>query len=136
MLVDGRSILLALLACAGLAGCAEGGPAPILGTHEWDRIAVTAELAEPVLRWNVAEGDRVEAGAVVLELDARRQDARIAEAKSQLAVTEAQLAELTHGARVETIDGARANVARAGAAQGGAERGYPRVADVRKAEPV
>ena len=38
---------------------------------------------------------------------ARRQDTRIAEAKSQLAANEARLAELTHGARVETIDAAK-----------------------------
>ena len=55
-----------------LAGCAERGPAPLLGTLEWDRVAVPAELWEPVLRWAVAEGDRVEAGDLLLELDARR----------------------------------------------------------------
>jgi HlyD family secretion protein len=136
MRVDGRSILLALLACAGLAGCAERGPAPILGTLEWDRIAVTAELAEPVLRWNVAEGDRIEAGAVVLELDARRQDARIAQAESDLKVAEARLAELAHGARIETIDAARANLARTRAAQEDAETEYARVAELRKRELV
>ena len=121
MTVDARWPLLGALAGAALAGCAEPGPAPIVGALEWDRIAVTAELAEPVLSWAVAEGDRVAAGTVLLELDARRQDARIAEARSQVAVAEAQLAELTHGARVETIDAARANLARARAAQQDAE---------------
>ena len=43
MRVDSRSLLLALLASAGLAGCEERGPAPILGTLEWDRVAMTAE---------------------------------------------------------------------------------------------
>jgi HlyD family secretion protein len=65
MRVDRRSVL-ALLAFAGLLGCEQRGPAPILGTLEWDRVAVTAELAEPVLRWDVAEGDRVEAGTALL----------------------------------------------------------------------
>ena len=46
------------------------------------------------LRWAVAEGEKVAAGDVILELDARRQDTRIAEAKSQLAANEARLAEL------------------------------------------
>ncbi len=133
---ESRRLIAALLAGAALAGCAEKGPAPIVGALEWDRIAVTAELAEPVLSWAAAEGDRVEAGAVVLELDARRQDARIAEAKSQVAMTEAQLAELTHGARVETIDAARANLARARAAQEDAESEYTRVAELRKRELV
>ena len=131
-----KLVLLTVVACVGPAGCDDSGPAPILGTLEWDRVAVTAELAEPVLRWDVAEGDRVEAGTVVLELDARRQDARMAEAKSDLAVSEARLAELTNGATIETIDAARANLARTHAAQEDAETEYTRVAELRKRELV
>lgn len=137
MRVEARRFFPALLAVAALgAGCTEPGPAPIVGTLEWDRIAVTAELAEPVLSWAVAEGDRVEAGAVILELDARRQDARIAEQHSQLAAMEALLSEATHGARIETIDAARANVTRARAAQEDAESEYTRVAELRRRELV
>lgn len=127
---------LLLLAALALAGCAEQGPAPLVGTLEWDRVAVTAELSEPVMRWHVAEGDRVEAGAVVLELDARRQDARIAEQEAQLAAMKAQFAEATHGARIETIDASRANLARARAAQTDAETEYTRIAELRKRELV
>ncbi len=136
MRADTRCTLLALLAATGLAGCAKDGPAQILGTLEWDRVAVTAELAEPVMRWDVAEGDRVEAGAPLLELDARRQDARIAEAESDLKMAEARLAELAHGARIETIDASRANLARARAAQEDAETEHTRVAELRKRELV
>ena len=135
MRASAGSMLLAA-ACAGLSGCDDPGPAPILGTLEWDRVAVTAELAEPVLRWDVAEGDRVEAGAALLELDARRQEARIAEAKSDLAMSEARLAELANGATIETIDAARANLARTRAAQEDAETEYARVAELRKRELV
>jgi HlyD family secretion protein len=136
MRVDVRYRLLALLLPAALAGCADSSPPPLVGTLEWDRIAVTAELAEPVLEWVAAEGDQVEAGAVLLELDARRQDARIAEARGNLAASEARLAELTHGARIETIDAARANLTRARAAQTDAEAEYTRVAELRKRELV
>jgi HlyD family secretion protein len=125
-----------LVAALALAACADKGPAPLVGSLEWDRVAVTAELSEPVMQWHVAEGDRVEAGAVVLELDARRQDARIAEQEAQLAAMEAQFAEATHGARVETIDAQRANLARARAAQTDAETEYTRVAELRKRELV
>jgi HlyD family secretion protein len=125
-----------LLAALSLAGCAKEAPQPLVGTLEWDRIAVTAELAEPVLRWAVAEGDRVEAGAVLLELDPRRQDARIAEARGNLMASEGKLAELTHGARIETIDAARANLASAHAAETDAEAEYTRVAEMRKRELV
>ena len=125
-----------LLAALALGGCAKEAPQALVGTLEWDRIAVTAELAEPVLRWAVAEGDKVEAGAVLLELDPRRQDARIAEARGNLAVNEGKLAELTHGARIETIDAARANLASAHAAETDAEAEYTRVAEMRKRELV
>ena len=126
-----------LLAALVLAGCAKDVPSQALvGTLEWDRIAVTAELAEPVMRWAVAEGDTVEAGAVLLELDPRRQDARIAEARANLAMNEGKLAELTHGARIETIDAARANLASARAAETDAESEYTRIAAVRKRELV
>jgi len=135
MRVEPTSLSLALLATL-LGGCAEPGPAPIVGTLEWDRIAVTAELAEPVLKWAVAEGDRVEAGDAILELDARRQESRIAEARGQLASSEARLAELAHGARIETIDAARANVASAHAARTDAETEYTRAAELRKRELV
>ncbi len=87
MRVETRLSLLAVVASTALVGCADPGPAPLVGTLEWDRVAVTAELAEPVLAWHVAEGDRVEAGTVLLELDSRRQDARITEAESQLAMS-------------------------------------------------
>jgi len=130
MRVDMLRSLMALLGSGALLGCTEQGDAPLVGTLEWDRVAVTAELAEPVLNWAVAEGDRVEASAVILELDARRQDARIAEARGQLAAAEARFAEATHGARIETIDAARANLVRARAAQTDAETEYRRVAEL------
>jgi HlyD family secretion protein len=127
---------LGLLAGLSLAGCHRDAPQAFVGTLEWDRIAVAAELSEPVLRWDVAEGDKVEAGAVLLELDPRRQDARIAEARGTLMVNEAKLAELTHGARIETVDAARANLASAHAAETDAEAEYTRIAELRKRELV
>jgi len=135
MRVEARSFVLATLLLA-LGGCGGGAEPGLLGTLEWDRIAVTAELAEPVLAWHVAEGDTVAAGAPLLEQDARRQDARIAEARGNLMASEARLAELTHGARIEQIDAARANLARARAAQTDAETEHTRVAELRKRELV
>jgi HlyD family secretion protein len=132
MPADGRSPVLSLLAAAALLGaCARDESPQLVGSLEWDRIAVTAELAEPVLSWAVAEGDRVEAGAVLLEQDARRQDARIAEAHGNLMQAQARLAELAHGATLETIDAARANLARARVAEGDADTEYQRVAELK-----
>ena len=42
MRVEARLSVVAFFACAALFGCAEPGEAPIVGTLEWDRVAVTA----------------------------------------------------------------------------------------------
>lgn len=114
-----------------LTGCTERPPR-LLGTLEWDRVAVAAEASEPVLSWAVAEGDRVEAGAVLLELDPRRQDARVAQARGELALAEARLAELSHGARLETLEAARADLTHAHAGRAEAELAYTRAAELRE----
>jgi len=132
--LSGRLLCLVLAALAG--ACAGNDDGSLVGSLEWDRIAVQAELAEPVLRWAVAEGERVQAGQVLLELDPRRQDARLAQARATLLQAEARLAELAHGARAETIQAARANLARARAAQVDAEAEYVRIAELRERELV
>ena len=120
----------AVMLSALVSACADDRPPTFLGSLEWDRIAVLAELREPVVRWAVAEGDRVAAGDVLLELDAGRQNARIAELRGNLAQAEARLEELANGARIETIDAARATLARARSAQADAEIGYTRAAEL------
>ena len=111
-----------------LAGCDRPADEALLGTLEWDRIGVPAEASETVLRWHVAEGERVEAGQLLLELDPRRQDARIAQARGEVAQAEARLNELGNGARVETIEAAQASLARNRAEQLDAERNFQRIA--------
>src|SRR5690606_33068811 len=119
-------LLLSSLMLACLAGCDAGGE-QLLGTLEWDRVGLPAEASETVLSWQVAEGDRVEAGQLLLELDPRRQDARIAQARGEVAQAAARLAELSNGARSETIDSARAGLARSRAEQVDAERNFTRI---------
>ena len=57
MLADRRlPLALSVAALAALAAaCSQEKNPPFVGSLEWDRVAVTAELAEPVLRWDVAE---------------------------------------------------------------------------------
>jgi HlyD family secretion protein len=126
------SVALAVL----LAACSQEKNPPFVGSLEWDRVAVTAELAEPVLRWDVAEGDRVEAGTPLLEQDPRRQDARIAAAHGDLMQAEGKLLELTNGARIETIDTARANLAKAHAAESDAQMDYDRNVELKKRDLI
>ena len=138
MLADRRTslVLSAAALAALLAACSSEKNPPFVGSLEWDRVAVTAELSEPVLRWDVAEGDRVEAGAALLEQDPRRQDARIAAAHGDLMEAEGKLLELTNGARIETIDAARANLAKAHAAESDAQMDYDRNVELKKRDLI
>ena len=43
-----RSRLPLALVCALLSACSSKDPPPLLGTLEWDRIAIQAEAAEPI----------------------------------------------------------------------------------------
>jgi HlyD family secretion protein len=124
-----QSVLVASV-LAATTGCDRDPGLQLPGNTEWDRIVVLAEASERILDWHVAEGDRVEAGDLLLRLDADRHDARIAEAANRLAEAEARLAELKSGPRPETIARARAERASAAAAQVEAELEYERVREL------
>lgn len=120
----------AALACLA-AGCAKTTPDLLLGTLERDRIAVTAEAAETILRIEVAEGDEVEAGATILSLDARRIEAELAAAQAERQRAAAALDELRRGTREETIAAARAQLAGNVATLDNARRERTRIAEIR-----
>jgi HlyD family secretion protein len=124
------------LSCAfaiALAGCArDSGPAPLLGTLEWDRIAVPAEVSEPITQILVNEGDAVTAGQLLLTLDPRRTQAQLDAAQAEVQRLTAALDELRHGARSETIDASRAALARAQTTASNARIARDRTADIRK----
>ena len=121
---------MAFAACV-CAGCAKNAPDRLLGSLERDRIAVTAEAAETILRIDVAEGDEVAAGAPILTLDARRIDAELAAAQAEQHRAEAALAELRRGTRAETIAAARATLAGNEASLANARRERERIAEIR-----
>ena len=103
-----RWLLAGLL--LALVGCGGNGDPELLGTLEWDRVGIPAEASETILRWDVAEGDQVKAGQLLLELDPRRLDAQVAQARGGVAQARARLDELSNGARSEDIDAARATL--------------------------
>lgn len=123
-----RTFIPGLLCLALLGGCDRRDNEPLLGTLEWDRIGVPAEASETILDWKVAEGDAVQAGQLLVELDPRRLDARLDQARGQVAQAEARLEELSNGARQESIDAARATLVRNRADATEAGRNYQRVA--------
>ncbi|HEX5754878.1 MAG TPA: HlyD family efflux transporter periplasmic adaptor subunit [Arenimonas sp.] len=125
-----------MLAIFLLAGCA-AAPAPGLpGTLEWERIAVPTETSETLLRVTVHEGETVEAGALLAELDPTRADARLARARAELQIAEQRLAEALNGARGETLRAARADLARASAGVDEAARAFARVEQLRARQLV
>jgi HlyD family secretion protein len=128
-----KSIAVVLLAWIALAGCSRNSaPPPLLGTLEWDRIAVPAEASEPIMQIQVKEGDLVQADQLLLTLDPRRTQAQLDAARADVQRLSAALDELRHGARVETIDASRAALARTQAAAANARLARDRAAEVRK----
>jgi HlyD family secretion protein len=129
---------LAGLACFSLAllsGCRKHEEV-LLGSLEWDRVGVPAELSEPIVSVNAREGAAVKAGELLLTLDARRTEARLAQAEANIALARAQLDEALNGARSEDIDAARADVTSAQASVVEAEKQHARVAELGKRELV
>lgn len=120
-----------VMAFAALAGCARNEPAPLLGTLEWDRIALPAEASEPITQVLVKEGEQVAADQLLLTLDPQRARAQADAAQADVARLSAALDELRHGARPETIDAARAAQARAQAAATNAQFARDRAAQIR-----
>lgn len=119
-----------------LAACQReaGWSAP--GNTEWDRAAVLAEVSEPVTELLVAEGEPVQAGQLLLRLDARRTAAQLAMAQAEEQRAAAQLEELRHGARQETIDTARAQLTRAQSDAENAQREHRRATELRRTKAV
>jgi HlyD family secretion protein len=130
-MIHRRALAIALLALAATA-CRRSGETPMLGTLEWDRVAVAAEVSEPILAIAVHEGDAAKAGDPVLTLDPRRTDAELAQAAADARKATAALDELRHGSRIETIDAARAALAGAISTQSNARRERDRIAEIRK----
>lgn len=114
-----------------LAGCEGGGPQPLVGTLERDRIELAADQTEIVAAIMVEEGQLVEAGQIIARLDASRMEARLDEARANRDAAAARLAELVRGPRSETIAEARASLDRAQAESERAEHHYQRIKRLR-----
>jgi len=98
---------MAAAAAAFAAGCGNDGGG-LLGTLERDRIELVAEAQEPIIELAVREGETVATGATLLKLDTVAAEARLAQARANATQAERRLAELTAGARRETVREARA----------------------------
>jgi len=107
--------ILAVIA-GGLYGwlSARSDPSPTAsGNIEADEILVGSRVGGRVSKVLVREGDRVQEGQVLLELERDELEARRAEAAGQVAQLQAALDELRRGSRPEEIARARAQVQQA-----------------------
>ncbi len=92
----------------------EGAPVEVHGTVERDRLEIIAESNERIVEIAVHEGDRVQAGTVLVRQEAGIAQPRIDQSRAALLEAQRRLADLEQGPRQREIDEARA-------ALGGAE---------------
>ncbi|HZH43389.1 MAG TPA: HlyD family efflux transporter periplasmic adaptor subunit [Lysobacter sp.] len=107
-----RFLFANVLALVLLAGCRAEAP-QALGTLEYDRVTVTAPATETIVRVDVREGQRVAAGARLMQLETVRGDAQLQAAQAQAVQAREALGELREGPREEAIARARAQLAAA-----------------------
>ncbi len=109
-----RAPLLAPLLAVLASACSDGGdPQEMHGTLERDRLELVAESHERIVEIAVREGDRVDAGAVLVRQEAGTMQPRLEQARASIDEAERRLADLAEGPRQREIEEARA--ARAGA---------------------
>lgn len=116
-----------------LGACARDPiPSSLIGTLEWDRIAMPAEVSEQITQILVTEGEQVEADQLLLTLDPRRTQAQVNAMQAEVQRLTAALDKLRHGARNETIDASRAALAGTQITVGNAKLTRDRTANIRK----
>ncbi|MFQ6058930.1 MAG: HlyD family secretion protein [Anaerolineae bacterium] len=101
------------------------------GTIEAEEVAITAEVGGRVVEVLADEGDEVEVGAILVQLDTDLLLAQIEEAKAAVEAAQANLAQVRAGARPEEIQVAEAALAQAIAARDGARRAWENAQAIR-----
>jgi HlyD family secretion protein len=106
-----RRVLIALLTGVTAAACKPEAPANqvrVSGHVEATDVRLAPEVGGRIVLFNVKEGDRIEAGMLVLRLDTRTTELSIDRARAEQRAAEAQLRLLQAGSRVEDVRQAEA----------------------------
>jgi HlyD family secretion protein len=103
-------ILCLFITITCLIGCGDQQSNIALGTLERDRVVFKATASEIILSLPTKEGSLVKTGDLLVQLDDRRQQAKVAHAKAEVMHASAALEQLRNGARKEEVDSARATV--------------------------
>ncbi len=109
------------------AGCARERPVEVHGTVERDRLELIAESNERIVEIAVREGNRVQAGAVLVRQEAGTAQARIDQSQAALLEAQRRLADLEQGPRQREIDEARASLGGAESEMQSAQNEFARV---------
>jgi len=125
-LISLKSSVTVTIALAMLVGCQQDSSHLALGTLERERIALTATANEVIISIPIATGALVNKGELLVQLDARQQQAQVDKAKAEVAQAQASLEKLRNGARHEEVESARAKVAGAKASLTEFEANYTR----------
>jgi HlyD family secretion protein len=105
-----RFVALALAAPLLVAGCARERPVEVHGTVERDRLEIIAESNERIVEIVVHEGDRVQAGTVLVRQEAGIAQPRIDQSRAAVLEARRRLADLEQGPRQREIAEARATL--------------------------
>lgn len=105
------AVLMSLLL---LNGCSDSSSEfEVPGVLAWDRVELTNESREPILSLDKQEGEKVQAGDVLLTLDCERAQTSLEKAEAVENQLTAKFEELTEGYRQEDIEQAKQNVVQA-----------------------
>jgi HlyD family secretion protein len=102
------------------------------GTIEAEEIKISSETGGRIVHVAVEEGDSVEAGQLLIQLDDSPWIAQVSEAEAALAAAHAALAEIKAGPRPSDLAAARAEIARTEAELAGARAAYQHAQDLLK----
>ncbi len=106
-------VAVAILIALGLWLAFRPAPDLVQGMADADSLNVSAKISARVAKLLVREGDRVEAGQALFELDSPEVRAKRQQAQAVLAAAQAQADKADEGARPEDIRAAEANWRRA-----------------------
>ena len=115
------ALLLSLLLGAWSVGAASPAPLAVSGTVEADSVRVTTQVAGRVESLPVDEGDEVQSGQIIAQLDDVLLQSQLKQAQAALAGAQAQLAQVEAGARAVDVQRAQAALTLATVVRDGAQ---------------
>ncbi|MGB1091021.1 MAG: HlyD family secretion protein [Oceanobacter sp.] len=126
------AILTSLVLTLTLPGCnltdpIEDSSGRAMGTLERVPVVLMSPASLLITNQPVKEGDSVEAGQLIIQLDDREQQALVEQGRAQLSQAQSRLAELQHGPRQETLNIAKAQLDEANASLAERKRQLERI---------